>query len=89
MKPQNSIFVFTKINYLLIISGILIIGIGFLLMIGYDSNTLPNGVFNENYWNEDIFSFKRIRLAPILIVCGFIIEVYAIFYKVKTKITKK
>lgn len=72
--------VFSKKNYLLMIAGMLIIAFGFILMLGNDANTTPEGIFNPNYWNEDIFSFRRIRLAPTLVIIGFIVEIYAIFY---------
>lgn len=58
--------------------GIIFIALGLILMTGPDANTRPDGVYDKNYWNNDIFSFRRIRLAPILIVVGFIIEIYAI-----------
>lgn len=81
MINQKVNFVFNKKNYQLMILGILFIGVGFILMIGSDANTKPDGVFDPNYWNPDIFSFTRIRLAPSLILLGYIIEVFAIFYK--------
>ncbi len=64
--------IFNKSNYLWMIIGVVIITIGMLLMIGGKSKD-PN-VFLEN----EIYSFRRITLSPILIVAGFIIEIYAI-----------
>lgn len=55
--------------------GIAIILIGFLLMAGGKS-TDPN-VFAEN----EVYSFQRITLAPILIITGLMVEVYAIMKK--------
>lgn len=69
---------FDKYNYFWMWIGLACIAIGFLLMTGPDANTRPDGKFDANYWNEDIFSFVRIRLSPILIVAGFVIEVFAI-----------
>lgn len=86
MSKQNSFFIFTKSNYQLIIIGILLIAIGFLLMTGYDANTRPNGKFDENYWNKDIFSLRRIRISPFLVILGFVVEIFAIFHKKKNKI---
>lgn len=69
---------FGKKNYTYMLVGIIFIALGLILMTGPDANTRPDGVYDKNYWNNDIFSFRRIRLAPILIVVGFIIEIYAI-----------
>ena len=38
----------------------------------------PDGTWDANYWNDEIYSFRRIRLAPFLVVVGFIVEIYAI-----------
>ena len=84
IKTSNQIL-FTKKNYILMAIGIFAIALGFLLMTGADANTRPDGVFDPNYWNQDIFSFRRIRLAPILVIIGFIIEIIAILYQPKNK----
>tara|TARA_B100001971_G_C18232398_1_gene564788 strand:- start:552 stop:788 length:237 start_codon:yes stop_codon:yes gene_type:complete len=77
MKDKNtSHFVFTRKNYILLIAGISLICIGLLLMIGGGSD-------NPNVFSKKIFDFQRITLAPILIVSGFIIEIFAILYKPK------
>lgn len=57
--------------------GIGVILLGFLLMTGPDANTV-NGVKDVNQWNEGIFSWRRIRLAPFVVLLGFAIEIYAI-----------
>ncbi|MDD3458958.1 MAG: DUF3098 domain-containing protein [Weeksellaceae bacterium] len=71
---------FSKKNYLIMIVGIVVILLGFLLMTGPDANTRPDGVLDPNYWNEDIYSWRRTRLAPFLILLGFGIEIFAILY---------
>ena len=77
MKDKNtSHFVFTRKNYILLIAGISLICIGLLLMIGGGSD-------NPNVFSKKIFDFQRITLAPILIVSGFIVEIFAILYKPK------
>lgn len=58
--------------------GLAVIFLGFFLMTGHDANTHPNGEYDPAYWNEDIFSWRRIRLAPFLVILGFVIEIYAI-----------
>jgi hypothetical protein len=76
-KPQENTFYFGAQNYKWMLIGIAFIVVGFLLMMGADANTV-DGKFDPNVWNDDIFSFRRIRLAPLFIVIGFAIEVYAI-----------
>ncbi len=67
---------FGRDNYLWVIIGIAFIFIGFILMIGGGSN-------DPDAFNEAIFSFRRITLAPILVLAGFGIEIYAIMKKPK------
>ncbi|MCF8378983.1 MAG: DUF3098 domain-containing protein [Bacteroidales bacterium] len=64
-------------NYVLLGIGFLIIILGFLLMAGGGS-TDPN-VFNE----EELFSFRRTTLAPMIVLFGFIFEIWAIMKKPK------
>lgn len=64
-------FLFEKINYKILLIGIAVIALGFLLMSGGGSD-------NPNVFNEEIFSFRRIRLAPTTVLIGFGITVYAI-----------
>lgn len=75
---MNQVFLFEKRNYIWMAVGLALIAIGFLLMTGADANTRPDGTFAPTYWNEDIFSWRRIRLAPFLIILGFVVEIYAI-----------
>ena len=77
MKEKKTATIFEKDNYMwMIIGGILILA-GILLMIGGKSQD-PN-VFNK----EEVYSFRRITLAPILIIAGLVVEVYAIMKKGK------
>lgn len=71
-------FALTKENYRLLIIGFAIIVLGFILMIGGKSD--DPAVFNE----EEIFSFRRITLAPIVVLAGFIFEIWAIMKKPKS-----
>ena len=71
-------FALGKENYKLLLIGFLIIIIGFILMIGGQSDD-PN-VFN----GEEIFSFRRITLAPIVVLFGFLFEIFAIMKKSKS-----
>jgi len=63
-------------NYKLLAIGFVIIVIGFLLMIGGKSESADK-------FSENIFSFRRITLAPIVILAGFIFEIWAIMKKPK------
>tara|TARA_B100001057_G_C22757830_1_gene914523 strand:+ start:615 stop:839 length:225 start_codon:yes stop_codon:yes gene_type:complete len=71
-------FVFKKKNYILLISGLVLILAGVFLMMGGESE-------DPNVFSEDIFNFQRLTLAPILIVGGFILEIFAIMLKSDNK----
>ena len=81
-ENQNNSFYFGKENYKWMRIGLALIIVGFLLMLGADANTV-DGKLDPNSWNEDIFSFRRIRLAPFLIIAGFGVQVYAILKRNK------
>jgi hypothetical protein len=68
-------FALRKENYKLLLIGFAIIVLGFILMIGGKSDD-PT-VFNE----EELFSFRRITLAPLVVLFGFIFEIWAIMKK--------
>lgn len=68
---------FTKENYKWMLIGLVVVTLGYFLMAGGKSSD-PN-VFNDN----QVYSFRRITLAPILIVGGLIIEIFAIIKKPK------
>ncbi len=70
-KRTQQEFIFQKKNYMFMFIGIACITLGFILMSGGGSD-------DPNIFNEDIFSFRRIRLAPTLVLLGLAIEVYAI-----------
>ena len=75
-RTNNSLF--GRENYVWIIAGIVVMAIGILLMAGGNSED-PN-VFNEN----EVYSTRRITVAPILILLGLAMEVFAIFRKPKS-----
>ncbi|MCC6384771.1 MAG: DUF3098 domain-containing protein [Bacteroidia bacterium] len=72
----KSDFSFGRINYLLMICGIGLILLGFILMSGGKSD-------DPNVFNPEVFSFRRITLAPIVVLSGFILNIYAILKKSK------
>lgn len=64
---------FTKKNYILMIVGVLMIVLGFILLSG-------GGAENPaTEFSYDIFSFRRLWVAPIVLVAGFVVEAVAIF----------
>ena len=67
---------FSKKNYLVLFVSILFISIGFFLMSGGESK-------DPMIFNEEIFNFQRIRLAPTIVLFGFAIAIYSIFVKSK------
>lgn len=78
-KPTfNTTPLFGKENYTWMLVGIVLVALGLILMAGGKSKD-PN-VFNPN----EVYSFRRITIAPILILLGLGIEIYAIFRKSKS-----
>jgi len=67
-KPE---FLFGKRNYRIMLIGLVIIAIGFILMAGGGSD-------DPNVFNEEIYNWRRIRLAPMLVIIGLGIQIYAI-----------
>ena len=70
MKASNKeqgVLLFSKKNYTLMLIGLGLIALGNILMIA----------------NEDIYSFTKITLAPVLIMAGFVLEIYAIMFRPK------
>ncbi|MEI7802265.1 MAG: DUF3098 domain-containing protein [Bacteroidota bacterium] len=69
-------FLFKKENYMLIISGVVVLIIGYLLMSG--------GAQKPNEWKVDeIYSFRRVTLAPIVVIIGYVIVIFGILRKPK------
>ena len=72
-KEEIRGFAFQKVNYLLLITGLILLLLGFLLMIG-------GGSEDPDVFSEGLFSFGRLTLSPILILLGYVIEIVAIMY---------
>ena len=64
-------FLFERRNYRLMVIGLAVIGLGFILMAGGGSD-------DPEVFNEEIYNFRRLRLAPASVLLGLAIEVYAI-----------
>jgi len=71
---MSKVQTFKKENYRLMIIGVIMVVIGYILMIGGGSD-------DPNFFNPEIFSFRRIVLSPIIIVAGFLVITYGIMKK--------
>jgi len=71
IKSTKKQFLFGKRNYQFFLLSISIISLGFILMVG-------GGSSDPNVFNPEMFNFRRIRLAPTLVLFGFGIAVYSI-----------
>lgn len=69
-------FAFDKTNFILLIVGVVIIIVGFLLMSGSGSS--------ETQFNPDIFSVRRVKIAPVVSFIGFVFMIYAVIRRPKT-----
>ena len=69
-RDKNN-FIFKKRNYKIMILGLVIIAVGFILMSG-------GGSEDPNIFSPDIYNFRRIRLAPTLVLLGLGVQIYAI-----------
>lgn len=77
-KTETPGFALQRINYILIIAGIILIGIGFILMIG-------GGAQRPDEFSEAIFDTQRLTVAPLLVLLGYAVEIIAIMYKPAVK----
>ena len=71
---------FGKANYVLLAIGMVVVIIGFLLMSGSGST--------ETAYDPDIFSARRIKVAPVVCLVGFVSMIYAVIYRPKNKVNK-
>lgn len=72
-------YAFDKINFICLAIGMLVVVIGFILMSGPGSN--------EHFFNPDIFSVRRIKVAPVVCLMGFLFMIYAIVRRPQDKDT--
>ena len=70
-KTTKPTFLFGKKNYTIMLIGIAFIALGFILMAGGGSD-------DPNVFNPEIYNWRRIRLAPMLVIIGLGVEIYAI-----------
>lgn len=69
-------FAFGKENYILMLVGLAVIVTGFILMTGGGSD-------DPNVWDPSVFSARRITVAPLMVIIGFVIEIFAVVRKPK------
>lgn len=67
---------FKKMNYILFLVGIAFLVLGYILMIG-------GGSTDPDVFSEKMYDFQRLTLSPILIVIGFVVEIFAIMWRPK------
>ena len=72
---DNKNFAFDNVNYILLAVSMAVVVIGFLLMIG------PNS--SDTAFEPDIFSARRIKVAPVVCLLGFVLMIYAVVRKPK------
>ena len=77
-QEKKQEFLFAKKNYIIMLIGLFFIALGFVLMAGGGSD-------DPAVFNEEIYNFRRIRLAPTLVLLGLAIEIYAIMAKSSSK----
>jgi hypothetical protein len=80
-KMDRRNFAFDKVNFILLAVGMMIVIIGFLLMSG--------GGSTETAYNPDIFSVRRIKVAPVVCFIGFVSMIYAIVRRPKDQHTEE
>ena len=73
MNKKN--FAFDKVNFILLAVGMFIVILGFILLSGSGST--------ETHYDPDIFSARRIKVAPVVCLIGFVSIIYAVIRKPK------
>lgn len=74
--PTEKTMPFGTVNYILMAAGVILLAIGYILLSGGGSD-------DPNVFNPAMFDNRRLYVAPILIVLGFVVEIVAIMYKKK------
>ena len=71
-------FIFDKVNYIIMIVGVVLLAFGYIMLMGGGSD-------DPNVFNPAMFNSRRLFVAPIFILLGFLAEIVAILYKPKSK----
>ncbi len=75
-EKQGLTLAFGRLNYILMAVGIVLLVVGYILLAGGGSD-------DPNQFNPEMFNARRLYVAPIMIVLGFVVEIVAIMYKGK------
>lgn len=75
--PKKKVFAFSRMNFILLAVGMAIVIVGMILMSGSGSN--------ENAFNPEIFSARRIKVAPAVCLFGYLFMIYGILFTPKRK----
>ena len=73
-SQDKNTFAFGKVNFKILLAGLLILVVGYILMVG-------GGSEDPNIFSEELFSFRRITLAPLVLIFGYGVVFYAILKK--------
>jgi hypothetical protein len=74
---NQPVFIFGKINYILMLAGIVVLACGYLLMVGGRTDN------PAEFHPDELYSTRRIIIAPIVILIGLAIEIVAIMFRQK------
>ena len=87
---EDKNYTFSRVNYILVIIGVVILIVGFVLLSG-GASTNPNDFYPNGDETQvpEIFNFRRLTLAPIVILIGFVFEIFAILWTPKSKNDKE
>lgn len=77
-EQKKEIFAFGKHNYRLLLIGLAFLGLGYILMIGGGSD-------DPNVFSPALFDTQRLTIAPLLLLIGFVIEIFAIMKRPKAE----
>ena len=89
-SKEDGNYTFSRVNYILILIGVVILVIGFILLSG-GAVSNPNEFYPDGDQTKvpEIFDFRRLTLAPIVLLFGFFFEIFAILWKPKSKNEEK
>ena len=79
---ENENIYFTKKNYFLILAGIVVFVLGYIIMSGGNPE-------DPSDYSDDIFNFRRLTLAPFIVIAGYVIVLFGIIKNFKPEITSE
>ena len=76
IEKETTTVLFGRTNYILLAVGIVLLALGYILLSGGGSD-------DPNVFNPAMFNARRLYVAPLLIIAGLVVEIFAILYKNK------